>query len=108
MLGVNIGIGADIKEDVINILKDKMAFWNKFHYNEIDRIEILNAFIIPSVTHILRHTPYDNTTLNKLEKMATDFVWGNKRRYICKNILYQKLKLGGLGAVPIERSGLKL
>ena len=56
MLGVNIGIGADVKKDVVNTLKERIAFWNKFHYNEIDKIEILNAFIIPSVTHMLRHS----------------------------------------------------
>ena len=108
MLGVNIGVGTDIKNDVINILKSRAAFWNKFHYNEVDRVEILNAFIIPSVTHILRHAPYDNVTANKLEKIATDFVWSNKRRYISKNILYQNLKRGGLGAVPIGKVWIKV
>ena len=85
-----------------------MAFWSKFHFNEIDRIEILNAFIIPSVTHILRHTPYNNATNNKLEKLATNFVWINKRRYISKNILYQYLKLGSLGALPIGKIWIKV
>ena len=108
MLGVNIGQGADVRNDVIKTLTERMAFWSKFHYNEIDRIEILNGFIIPSVTHILRHTPYDNATNNKLQKLASDFVWSNKRRYISKNILYQKLKNGGLGAVPIGKVWIKV
>ena len=96
MLGVNIGRGADVKNDVIKTLTDRMAFWSKFHYNEIDRIEILNAFIIPSVTHILRHTPYDNATNNKLEKLTSDFVWSNRRRYISKTFYIKSLKVEGL------------
>ena len=108
MLGVNVGIGADVKRDVVNKLKERISFWNKFHYNEIHKIEILNAFIIQSVTHMLRHSTYDNMTSNKLEKMTTDFVWGNKRRYISKHILFQKLQMGGLGAVPISKVWIKV
>ena len=107
MLGVNVGQGTNIKDDIFKTLTERMAFWNKFHYNEVDRIEILNAFIVPSVTHIFRHTPFDYATNNSLDKLATDFVWSNKRRYISKNILYQKLKNGGLGAVPIGKIWIK-
>ena len=108
MLGVKVGIGADIKRDIINTLKERIEFWNKFHYNEIDKIEIMNAFIIPSVTHMLRHATFDRATLNILEKMTTDFIWGNKRRYISKHILYQKIQKGGLGAVPIGKVWIKV
>ena len=93
MLGVNVGQGANIKNDIFKTLTERMAFWSKFHYNEVDRIEILNAFIVPSVTHILRHTPFDNATNNRLDKLATDFVWSNKRRYISKNISQVKIRL---------------
>ena len=108
MLGVNVGIGSDIKSDIIKTLGERIAFWNKFHYNEIDKIEIMNAFIIPSVIHMLRHATYDRATQNVLEKMTTDFIWGNKRRYISKHILYQKLQKGGLGAVPIGKVWIKV
>ena len=108
MLGVNVGTGSDIKSDIIKTLGERIAFWNKFHYNEIDKIEIMNAFIIPSVIHMLRHATYDRSTQNVLEKMTTDFIWGNKRRYISKNILYQKLQKGGLGAVPIGGVWIKV
>ena len=40
--------------------------------------------------------------------MTTDFIWGNKRRYISKHILYQKLQKGGLGAVPIGKVWIKV
>ena len=108
MLGVNVGTGADIKSDIKRILGERIAFWNKFHYNEVDKIEIMNAFIIPSVIHMLRHATYDRATQNILEKMTTDFIWGNKRRYISKHILYQKLQKGGLGAVPIGKVWIKV
>ena len=35
--------------------------------------------------------------------MTMDFIWGNKRRYISKHILFQKLQKGGLGAVQIGK-----
>ena len=108
MLGVNVGLNSDINKDIINTLQANVKFWEKFHYNEVDRIEILNAFVIPSVIHMLRHVPFNKSTELKLNKIATDFVWGKKRRYISKDILYQKLKSGGMGALSIGKVWLKV
>ena len=108
MLGVNIGLNADVNKDIINTLHANTKFWEKFHYNEIDRIEILNAFVIPSVIHMLRHVPFNKSMEIKLNKIATDFVWGKKRQYISKDILYQKLKSGGMGALSIGKVWLKV
>ena len=108
MLGVNIGEGSNISEDVINTLSAKMKFWEKFHYNEVDRIEILNAFVIPSVIHMLRHVPFNRSMEVRLSKMASDFIWGKRRRYISKDILFQNIKSGGMGALPIGKVWLKV
>ena len=75
MLGVNVGKNTDIRKDIINTLIANTNFWGKFHYNEVDRIKILNAFVIPSIIHMLRHVPYNKITEFKLNKITTDFVW---------------------------------
>ena len=108
MLGVNIGEESDINEDIINTLTAKTKFWEKFHNNKVDRIEILNAFVIPSVIHMLRHIPYNRLMELKLSKITTDFIWGKKRRYISKDILFQNIKSGGMGALSIGKVWLKV
>ena len=59
MLGINIGTESNIKDDVQKTIEKSVSFWKKFKYNEVDKIEISNAFIIPSVIHMLRHIPFD-------------------------------------------------
>ena len=108
MLGVNVGEESNLSNDIFNTLTAKMKFWEKFHYNEVDRIEILNAFVIPSVTHMLRHVPFNKSMELRLSKMTSDFVWGKKRRYISKDILFQNIKSGGMGAVSIGKVWLKV
>ena len=108
MLGVNIGLDSNIKNDVIKTLDRSITFWKKFQYNEVDKIELINAFVIPSVIHILRHIPFERAFENKMNKMITDFMWMNKRRYISKDIIFQKTKNGGMGALAVGKVWIKV
>ena len=108
MLGVNIGMNSNIEEDVLKTLKKSTSFWRKFKYNEIDKIEIVNAFIIPSVIHMLRHLPFDKILENKMNKIVLDFIWGNRKRYISRDIMFEKTKNGGMGALAVGKVWMKV
>ena len=96
MLGVNVGIGADLKRDVVGRIAKSIEFWNRFRFSEIEKIDISNAFILPSVTHIIRHIPYESLLENQVNKLVLDFVWNKRRRYTNINVVQESIKKGGL------------
>ena len=96
MLGVNVGIGADLKKDVVAKIGKNIDFWNRFRFSEIEKIDISNAFILPSVTHIIRHIPYETLMENQINKMMLDFIWNKRRRYTNINVVHEDIKKGGL------------
>ena len=108
MLGVNVGSEANIEEDVMNRLDKSIGFWKKFNYNEIDRIEISNPFIIPNIIHMLRHVLFDRILENKMNKMLLDFIWSDQKRYISKDIMYEKTENGGMGALAVGKVWIKV
>ena len=96
MLGVNVGIGADLKRDVVGRIAKSIECWNRFRFSEIEKIDISNAFILPSVTHIIRHIPYESLLENQVNKLVLDFVWNKRRRYTNINVVQERIKKGGL------------
>ena len=108
MLGVNIGTESNVKSDVQKTIEKSVKFWNKFKYNEIDKIEIANAFIIPSVIHMLRHIPFDRAFEEKINKTILDFIWENKKCYISRDIMFEKTKYGGMGALAVGKIWIKV
>ena len=108
MLGVNIGMESNVKDDVQKTLEKSINFWKKFKYNEIDKTEISNAFLIPSIIHMLRHVPYEKAFEEKLNKTILDFIWENKKRYISKDVIYEKTKNGGMGALAVGKVWIKV
>ena len=108
MLGVNIGTESNIKDDVQKTLEKSINFWKKFKYNEIDKIEISNAFVIPSIIHMLRHVPFDRAFEDKINKTILDFIWENKKLYISKDIMFEKTKNGGMGALAVGKVWIKV
>ena len=108
MLGVNIGTESNVKNDIQKTIEKSVKFWNKFKYNEIDKIEISNAFIIPGVIHMLRHIPFDRIFEEKINKTILDFIWENKKRYISKDIIFEKTKRGGMGALAVGKIWIKV
>ena len=57
---------------------------------------------------MLRHTPYEKAFENKMNKMIMDFIWLNKRRYISKDIIFQKTKCRGMGALAVGKVWTKV
>ena len=108
MLGVNIGTESNAKDDVQKTIEKSVKFWKKFKYNEIDKIEISNAFIIPSVIHMLRHIPFDRAFEDKMNKTILDFIWENKKRYISRDIIFEKTKYGSMGALAVGKIWIKV
>ena len=57
---------------------------------------------------MLRHIPFDRVFEEKINKTILDFIWENKKRYISKDIIFEKTKHGGMGALAVGKIWIKV
>ena len=77
----------------------------------LGRIQIVKSLALSKLTHLLISLPSPNTlTLQKLQKMFTNFIWRNKRHCVNKEVLQAPSNSGGLNMINVIDfdQGLKL
>ena len=87
----------------INSMKRLMQYWSGRNISPIGRITIFKSLILSKIIHVLQSLPSPSTKhLNEIEKMATNFVWRNKRHQVNKKVLCQKFRHGGLDMINLK------
>ena len=108
-----LGIQYNVK-DMINItelnISDKLdsmrgaiKAWGCRNLTPMGRITVLQSLVLSKITHILQSLPSPSDDVFKtLEKMAYDFIWGEKRHEVKKQTLCKDFKDGGLNMLNIR------
>ena len=87
----------------INSMKRLMQYWSSRNISPIGRITIFKSLVLSKIIPVLQSLPTPSTKhLNEIEKMATKFVWRNKRHQVHKKILCQKFRHGGLDMINLK------
>ena len=80
-----------------------MQYWSSRNISPIGRITIFKSLVLSKIIPVLQSLPTPSTKhLNEIEKMATKFVWRNKRHQVNKKILCQKFRHGGLDMINLK------
>ena len=75
----------------------------------IGRVAIFKSLILSKIIHVLQALPTPSTQrMEELEKMATNFIWRNKRHEINKKQLCKNLEHGGHGMFNISQFEMSL
>ena len=91
VLGVHIASDQYLKKIVEEKIDDSIQFWSKFKLGLYDKIKLVGSFILPKVSHIIKHLPFDERLANNVDQRLLDFVRGGKKKMINKNILLTKV-----------------
>ena len=76
----------------------KLIFiWNGRYLTPYGKIIIIKSLLISKITHVLLSLPSPSPfTINKLEKIFQEFIWGQKNPKFRKEVMENALNLGGL------------
>ena len=90
----------------------KLIFiWNGRYLTPYGKIIIIKSLLISKITHVLLSLPSPSPfTINKLEKIFQEFIWGQKNPKFRKEVMENALNLGGLKMTNLRTfdSALKL
>ena len=106
-LGIPIGIDASIEGEITNRLEKATKHWAKMGLNMIEKIEVVNALIIPKVIHLMRHLKYEKRMCDEWSKIIKDFIWQNKKCTIKREILEDDWENGGWGLTSLGATWMK-
>ena len=78
-------------------LRGTIKAWGCRNITPIGKIAVLKSLVLSKITHILQSLPSPSEDLIKvMEKMAYNFIWGEKRHEVKKQTLCKDFKDGGL------------
>ena len=84
-------------DEKIKEIQKLIFIWNGRYLTPNGKIIIIKSLLISKITHILLSLPSPSPfTINKLEKIFQEFIWGQKNPKFRKEIMENALNLGGL------------
>ena len=75
--------------------------------NMVEKIEVINALIIPKVIHLMRHVKFNKNKCDEWSKLMKDFIWCNKKCTVKKEILEDDWDNGGWGLASLSVTWMK-
>ena len=84
-------------DEKIKEIQKLIFIWNGRYLTPYGKIIIIKSLSISKITHVLLSLPSPSPfTINKLEKIFHEFIWGKKNPKFRKEIMENALNLGGL------------
>ena len=98
-------------DEKIKEIQKLIFIWNGRNLTPYGKIVIIKSLLNSKITHVLLSLPTPSQlTINKIEKMFQNFIWGQKNPKFRKEIMENALNFGGLKMTNISTfdSALKL
>ena len=106
-LGIPIGVDASIENEITNRLNKATSHWAKMGLNMVEKVEVINALIIPKVIHLMRHLKYEKKKCDEWSKILKSFIWSNKKCTVRREIMEDDWENGGWGLASLSATWMK-
>ena len=106
-MGIPIGVDASIENEITNRLNKATMHWAKMGLNMVEKVEVINALIIPKVIHLMRHLKYEKKKCDEWSKILKNFIWSNKKCTVKREIMEDSWENGGWGLASLSVTWMK-